>query len=297
MLAVMEAWRAVAASRYGVVPRGAADLTRRRVERELRSGALRLVGRRALVDTMAPPTPERALWAAVTDVGDGALLSGRAALWAYGAPVEVPDRPEVLVPRSHAVPRSPVATVRRVVPRETARRRTARGLPVVSVPVAVRRAAAETAFRDYVTLVEHVLRLRLATETQLRRCLGRGLVGASALRTALEVVTAESHSLWERRLAALIRRAGLPRPRRQVRVSTDPTYWVDFLFADFGVAVEVDGFAAHGGPGEFAYALRRARRLQVRGGLVVLAFSPAEIEADPSGVVTEIAAALVARNS
>lgn len=81
----------------------------------------------------------------------------------------------------------------------------------------------------------------------------------------------------------------MPRPRRQALVHRDPSYWVDFLFAEWNVAVEVDGFAAHARPEAFAYGLRRARRLRVRRGIEVLSYAPVEIRDDPAGVVGEIA--------
>lgn len=109
------------------------------------------------------------------------------------------------------------------------------------------------------------------------------------------VTSAESQSLWERRLAAMLRRAGLPRPRRQVPIGGEPTYWVDFLFERWGLAVEVDGFSVHARPEAFAYGLRRARRLHVRHGLDVLAYAPVEIRDRGPEVVTEIAEALAAR--
>jgi very-short-patch-repair endonuclease len=163
--------------------------------------------------------------------------------------------------------------------------------------VALRRAAVEMPFPAFTTVVEHVLRLRLATEAQLHRALGHGLVGAAALRDALTVVSAESQSLWERRLASLIRQAGLPKPRRQAPLGSDPTYWVDFLFERWALAVEVDGFAVHAQPEAFAYGLRRMRRLHVRDGVDVLAYAPVEIRDHGAAVVTEIAEALARRGA
>lgn len=293
----MESWRQAAAERHGVVRRGDAGLSHRGAAREVRTGALVPFGHHALVVSMGAATPERALWAAVMEIGSPAALSGTAALWLYGVPISLPDRPEVLIPRHRARRRLSSVRVQRVVRRELARTRTARGLPVVSVPVAVRRAAAELPFSALVDVVEHVLRMRLTTYEQLGRALGHGLVGAQALRDAISVTDPDSHSRWERRLADLIRRAGLPRPRRQALVGRDPAYWVDFLFEPWGVAVEVDGFAVHAQPESFTYALRRTRRLRVMHGLDVLAYAPVEIRDQGAAVVTEIARCLAARGA
>lgn len=175
----VDGWRDVAARQHGVVRRGTCGLTRAAVERELRSGALAPAGRRALVVTAAPPSPARDLWRVRTEVGDPMAFSGLAALLLYGVPVpHLPDRVEVCVPRHRARRVVTGARVRPVVARELARRRTVGGLPVVSVPVAIRRAAAELPPVPYADVVEHALRLRLTTEEQLRRSLGHGLVGA-----------------------------------------------------------------------------------------------------------------------
>lgn len=146
-------------------------------------------------------------------------------------------------------------------------------------------------------VVEHVLRMRLTTREQLGRALGHGLVGAARLRAALEVTSPESHSRWERRLASLIREAGLPRPRRQARVGDDIGYWIDFLFEPWNVGVEVDGFALHAQPETFTYGLRRARRLRVRHGIDVLAYAPVEIRDHGPELVAEIASLLSARGA
>lgn len=211
----MEQWQQVAARQHGVVRRDTPGLSRHRSRREVKIGGFVPHGRHTLLVGPAADTPERRLWAAVAEVGSPCAVSGAAALWLYGVPVpELPERPEILIPR-HRWPRSvDGARVQRVVVREMARARTSRGLPVASVPVAVRRSSVELSAHALAAVVEHVLRMRLTTREQLRRALGHGLVGAARLRSALEVTSPESHSFWERRLATLIRDAGLPRPQR-----------------------------------------------------------------------------------
>lgn len=291
-------WHQVAAQQHGVISRRDAALSRGTVERHVRSGLLVPDGRHVLVAAGAPPTPERTLWAAVTEVGAPATLSGVAALWLYGVPgTSLPDRPEVLIPRCRATRRLATARVRQVVARELARSRTVRRLRVVSVPVAVRRAAPELGSAALADVVEHVLRLRLATAEQLWRALGHGLVGAGVLREVLAVTDPGSQSRWERRLAWLIRAARLPRPRQQALVTGIPPYWVDFLFEQWGVAVEVDGFATHARPEAFTYGLRRARRLRVLHGLDVLSYAPVEIRDHGPAVIAEIAALLAERGA
>lgn len=292
-----QTWHDVAAHQHGVVRRGAA-LPRQRADAELRRGALRRQGRHALVVAGSPASVERDLWIAACEVGEPLTFTGTTALSLYGVPVpKVQTVPIVLVPRSRVAARTRVARVHRVVARELARSRTAHGHQVTSVPVSVRRAGVELTVGQLAEVVEHVLRLRLSTTEQLRRTLGRGLVGAAALRAALDLVCPDSHGVWERRLAALIRAAGLPRPRRQAPVPGETTYWLDFLFPQWSLAVEVDGFLVHATPETFVYGLRRTRRLQVRHGIDVLAYAPVEIRDRGEDVVAEIAAELRRRGA
>ncbi len=294
----MANWHEVAAAQHGVIRRGQGGLSRHRADTEIRSGGLVRHGRRALVVAASAPSPDRALWIAACEIGEPMAVSGVAALRLYGVPVGLsPERPEVLVPRWRSGAWGRVARVCPVVACELARARTAGGHRVASVPVSLRRASVDLDFACFVTTVEHVLRLRLATAGQLWRALGHGLVGAQALRDALALADPASHSTWERRLAVLIRRAGLPRPRRQARLQGEPTYWVDFLFEPWGLAVEVDGFVVHAQPDAFVYGLRRARRLRLQHGIDVLSYAPAEIRDHPHEVVAEIATELQRRGA
>lgn len=92
----------------------------------------------------------------------------------------------------------------------------------------------------------------------------------------------------------LVRRAGLPRPDRQVKVRRpDGTYYLDCYWAAYGVAVEIDG-AQHA---ELAH--REAddlRRLSLSGaGIIVLPVSSYLVRHRPEVVIRLVGQALAAR--
>src|SRR5690606_36257513 len=90
-------------------------------------------------------------------------------------------------------------------------------------------------------------RERLVTRTELagiaERC--RGRAGSAMVRQLVQRVTGPNltRSEAERRFLALVRRAGLPKPRTNVRVEE---FEVDFFWPDHDLAVEVDGYRYHG---------------------------------------------------
>ncbi len=74
----------------------------------------------------------------------------------------------------------------------------------------------------------------------------------------------------ERRFLALIRRVGLPRPQTQVVCRADKRHVarVDFLFAPWGIVVEVSGQLGHAAPRERAHDAQRRNELLDIGHLV-----------------------------
>ena len=88
---------------------------------------------------------------------------------------------------------------------------------------------------------------RLVRERDLERLSAR-FPGHHGLRPLAALLTTQagpdfSRSEAERRLLRLIREAGLPHPRRNVRVAG---WEVDFLWPDHGLIIEVDGYRFHG---------------------------------------------------
>ncbi|GAA1736797.1 DUF559 domain-containing protein [Luedemannella helvata] len=111
------------------------------------------------------------------------------------------------------------------------------------------------------------------------------------LRTLADV-GAGSHSLAELDLVRLCRQAGLPTPSRQVpRVDSDGTHrYLDLLFEEWGVHVEVDG-AHHVDARQWWLDLRRQNALAAYG-MRTLRFPAFMIREQPDVVVAQIRTAL-----
>ncbi len=97
----------------------------------------------------------------------------------------------------------------------------------------------ERAF-DEALVVQRIVR-RGQIEDVLKRANGRR--GAGVVRALLDERKSNiTHSEAERQCLALIRKAGLPEPKTQVRIGE---YTVDLLWARLGVAFEIDGYRFH----------------------------------------------------
>jgi len=126
-----------------------------------------------------------------------------------------------------------------------------------------------------------------------------GRRGARALARALadfDPRTAETRSRLEIRFLAAVRAAKLPPP--QVNVVVDAGHLqpeVDFLWPVERLAVEVDGRAFHDVVAT-AEADRRRDNALALAGFLVLRFTWRRLDADPRGVVAEVAAALRRRD-
>jgi very-short-patch-repair endonuclease len=92
----------------------------------------------------------------------------------------------------------------------------------------------------------------------------------------------------ERRLLSLIRDAGLPAPRTNVRIGP---YEVDMLWPAARLIVEVDGYAYHASRAAFERDRARDAELQARG-YRVIRITWRQIEATAHAVVARLAAAL-----
>jgi very-short-patch-repair endonuclease len=135
-------------------------------------------------------------------------------------------------------------------------------------------------------LIETAEIRRLATRRELESYAPRH----PALRKALEAGHEPrlTRSEAERRLLELIRAAGLPAPRTNVRVEG---LEVDVLWQRQRLIVEVDGFAHHGGRAAFERDRRRDARL-LAAGYRVLRITWRQLTEEPARVVATIAAAL-----
>lgn len=122
---------------------------------------------------------------------------------------------------------------------------------------------------------------------RLRHVRRRGLI----LRVLADVATG-SHTLAELDILALCRRAGLPEPRRQVRVAADGvTAYLDLFFDEWGLQVEVDG-RHHLDVDQWRRDLRRQNALSAKG-FRVLRYPSHSVREEPEVVVAQIRATLI----
>jgi very-short-patch-repair endonuclease len=148
------------------------------------------------------------------------------------------------------------------------------GVPVTSPVRTLVDLAGRIADENLEAAVECALRRGLAHESVLRgRVGGKGRRGAGALRRILDARDLGSPALESRlevKVWRLLVRSGLPKPVRQhpVKMEGRP-YRLDFAWPSFGVAVEADGFATHGGRRSFIADRRRMAKLASTGWRVV----------------------------
>jgi very-short-patch-repair endonuclease len=135
-------------------------------------------------------------------------------------------------------------------------------------------------------LIEDAQLARLATRAQLE-AYGRG---RPALRAALAAHDEPrlTRSEAERRLLELVRAAGLPAPRTNVRIQGME---VDMLWPAERLVVEVDGYEHHGPRPAFERDRRRDGRL-LAAGYRVLRVTWRQIVDEPERVIAVLAASL-----
>jgi very-short-patch-repair endonuclease len=186
--------------------------------------------------------------AAVVFAGDGALLSGAAALCDLGLrSVSRPSSILVLVPPQRC-PRS-VAWVRVRPSARPVRQAFLPGPPRADEARAVADLALERRRLDDVrALVAEAVRLRLCTIEELAAELRHGPQRGSAhLRQAIDEVGGGSWSAPEARAATLMRRAGLPRFEQNavIELRNGRRLTVDFLWRELRAVPEIDSDAHH----------------------------------------------------
>ena len=137
-----------------------------------------------------------------------------------------------------------------------------------------------------------------AVEAMRNRLAQHGRAGTGVLRRVLEeraLGDAVSDSQLEKRMAKLLRRAGLPKAVFHFVVLTPGGVFlaeVDFAYPDVKLAIEVDGFGVHGTPRAMAKDFVRQNGL-VPYGWRVLRFTWRQVTREPEMVAEAIRAALV----
>ena len=147
---------------------------------------------------------------------------------------------------------------------------------------------------DLEQLVAEAYAAKLTSRHELRRLSARHprRPGVSRVRAIADTKPAFTRSVAERRLLSLIRKAGLPEPRVNVRLHG---FEVDFLWPEHRVVVEFDSHAFHAARPKRERDSRRDQDLISRG-YVVLRVTWHQLTSEPDALIARIATALGQRD-
>ena len=293
--------RAMLPSQAGVISRRqalAGGLTAAVIDNQLRAGRWQTLQTGVYATFTGSPARPARLWAVVLCAGTGAVLSHQTAAELAGM-TEPGGTIHVTVP----VGRTP-APIRGAVVHRSIRvgqaRHPARQPPRTRIE-ATTLDLAETAphFDDAFGWLCRSVGRRLTTASRLRAELdGRPKVRWRAgLIAALDDIGAGVASGLEQRYATGVERAhGLPAATRQVRlVLAGQVRYIDNLYEQAGLAVELDGQAAH--PVEDRWADMHRDNAHAAVGLITLRYSWADVTLRPCQVAREVGAVLRRRGA
>jgi very-short-patch-repair endonuclease len=205
--------------------------------------------------------------------------------WRYCGPVEVVLPHEVQLGRT-GVP------CRRVIALAADEVAVRHGLRVTTPARTLVDLAATTSRGDLERLAEEILFQRLASTAEIIDAIGRGAgrPGVRKLRAIADLLDEASftRSEAERRLKTLLRGAGLPMPRMNVKRAG---WEVDAVWDRQRLVVEVDGYRSHGTRPQFERDRTKDAQMMLAG-YRVLRFTWRQITREPTVVIATIAAAL-----
>ncbi|WP_210503010.1 PDDEXK family nuclease [Nocardioides xinjiangensis] len=223
----------------------AAGFTRAEVRANVRARRWQRVGRHVVVVHNGPLAEETVLWAAQLSGGPRARLDGASSLVASGLTGFTVERHRVSVPRGARVFRDELVDVR-----QTRRWRDDDLAPgpgparTRTEVAAVRAALWARSDRQAALLLTMAVQQGVASAELVARALLR-VKRDRRLALVTDVVTdllGGVRSLAELDFARACRDRGLPEPSRQaVRRGPDGRYYLDVLWEEWGVVVEVDG--------------------------------------------------------
>jgi very-short-patch-repair endonuclease len=266
------------------------------VTHRVRVGELERVFPRVYRSPLVPPSVLQRALAAVLWAGEGSVASHgtAAALWKVDART-ADAGVELWVPGERA-PRNPAVVVHRGAVTGNDRRMIDR-VPVTSPARMIVDIAAVLDGEPLEAALEDVLHRGLTTPATIERRLaslgGSGRAGAGRLRRLLaQRDQAPAESRLEVKVWRLLRGAGL-RPVRQYAVRCESrTFRLDFAWPNLKVAVEAEGFVAHGGRLAHVADRRRLAAL-VAAGWSIVPVTWDDCTTDPEVFVERVRAALL----
>lgn len=278
-----------------------AGMTRPQIRHRVRAGEWIRLHTEVYASAHAPVTAEQALLGACLAAGPTSAASHLSAAWLLGLVKHPPDRPEITIPYDRAL-RLDGVTVHRSRDLDPDRVLHRRGIPYTD-PLRILTDLAEQLDTDELTIVVDralsggpVTTAGLEQESGRRR--RRGRPGPPRLLALLEsrgMIGGPEPSVLEAQAMRLFRRCGIPVLHRELQVSSDRRYRIDFLIAD-GLSVEVDGYVYHWSPEAKSYDDARRNRLRAAG-VTVLVYDWRSIRQEPGRVTREIHRALGSREA
>ena len=220
-------------------------VTRWQIRAELRAGRWRAVGRQSVVTHTGPLPLASRHWVAVFEAGPRAFLDGSSALVAAGLSSFEAPLIRVSVPRGARVYRRLRGVDIRQTRRWAADDVTGAGLPRARVEVAAVRAALWARSDKQAALVlTMVVQQRLTTAERLAEESLRVLRDRrrSLVHQVVLDLLGGVRSLGELDVVRECRRRGIPEPTKQVlREGRNGRYYLDLVWEEWGLVVEVDG--------------------------------------------------------
>lgn len=247
-----QACQELAQFQSGVISRRQAldkGMSRDAINWQLRSGRWMVLQHGVYSTYTGPPTREATLWAAVHRAGPGAVLSHHTAAELFGLSDQSSAAIHVMIPERRRVSRPAGLVVHRssrlegavhpsLVPPRTRIEETVLDLIEVA-----------TTFDAAFGVACAACQRRLTTPARILDAMGKRarLRWRVDLTGALGEISSGIHSVLEYRYVHRVERPhGLPAAARQVRVGADGrNRYLDNLYRDYGLCVELDGKQAH----------------------------------------------------
>jgi very-short-patch-repair endonuclease len=289
------------ALQQGVISRAQAassGMSHHQIDGRLRTGRWQQLHLGVYAAFTGPAPRDAVLWAAVLRAGPDAVLSHQSAAELYDL-VGPAGAIHVSIPTEHRLSRVPGLVVHR-----SSRLGQARNPALLPPRTRIDDTIldlVETAatFDDAFAWLCRAAGQRLTTATRLRTAMeARPRVRwRASLRVALDDLRSGVYSVLELRYVRDVERAhGLPQARRQARlVTTARTSYLDNLYEEAAVAVELDGQAAH--PVENRWLDIHRDNRNASSGLLTLRYSWADITLRPCQVAQQITDVLRSRGT
>lgn len=242
----------------------------------------------SLVDSLCPPRHRE--MAAALACGRGAAVSHRSALWLLDLLPARPAGPVHLVLRSGRCRRAGVVA-HRVASLPPSDVDEVAGIPITTTIRSILDVAAGARPRELEQIIARAERLDHLDVDALRDRVKRekGRPGVAILGAILTgTAAAFTRSAAEERFLDLVRKAGLPQPELNV---VRGSFELDVFWADWRVAIEIDGFACHASRSSFERDRERDLNLGAQG-IVVHRVTWRQIVDEPFVLIRRLAAIL-----